>query len=119
MGQHFGLKKKHKLLVDSWPTVNFRNYSSLLPSSELLSVALLQVKFQALWPARRLFTIVVSLKRKRSVLSIKDKNEVADNIIFQKVLFYDEMCRFLSLISFVGFCSTLIVIFNNYSPKAK
>ena len=58
-------------------------------SSEWLRVALLQMKFHALWPARRLFTIVVSLNRKRSVLSVKDKNEVADDIVFQKVLFHD------------------------------
>ena len=47
------------------------------------------MKFHALGPARRLFTIVMSLKRKRSVLSIKDKNEVADDIVFQKALFHD------------------------------
>ena len=31
----------------------------------------------------RLFTIVMSLKRKRSDLSIKDKNEDVDDIVFQ------------------------------------
>ena len=58
-------------------------------SSEWLRVALLQVKFHTLWPAWRLFTIFMSLKRKRSVLSVKDKNEVADNIVFQKALFHN------------------------------
>ena len=33
----------------------------------------------------RLFTIVMSLKRKRSDLSIKDKNEDVDDIVFQMI----------------------------------
>ena len=33
----------------------------------------------------RLFAIVMSLKRKRSVLSIKDKNEDAGDIVFQMI----------------------------------
>ena len=33
----------------------------------------------------RLFIIVMSLKRKQSVLSIKDKNEDADDIVFQMI----------------------------------
>jgi len=50
------------------------------------------VKFHALWHGKkrskrheRLFTIVMSLKRKQSALSIKDKNEDADDIVFQMI----------------------------------
>ena len=44
----------------------------------------------------------MSLKPKRSVLSIKDKNEDGDDIVY----------RFLNLISFARFCSSLIFIFS-------
>ena len=80
-------------------------------SFEWLRIALLQVKFHALWPTQRLFTIVMSLKRKRSILSIKDKNEVADDILYSKKCRFTIKC-FLNLISFTGFCSSLIFIFS-------
>ena len=47
----------------------------------------------------RVFTIVMSLKRKRSVLSIKDKNEDADDIVFQmicKSVVYNKMSFLVS-----------------------
>ena len=58
-------------------------------SSDWLRVALL---LHALWHGKkralrheRLFTILMSLKRKRSDLSIKDKNEDVDDIVFQMI----------------------------------
>ena len=44
------------------------------------------------------FKIVMSLKRKRSILSIKDKNEDADDIVFQMIVncCFTIKCRFLN-----------------------
>ena len=53
-------------------------------------------------------------QRKQSVRSIKDKNEDADDIVFQmicKSVFFVIKCRFLNLIRFARFCSSLIFIF--------
>ena len=59
----------------------------------------------------------MSLKRKRSDLSIKDKNEDVDDIVFQM------MCKSVLLqlnvaflISFARFCSSLIFIFSVIRP---
>ena len=56
-------------------------------SSDWLRVALLlsEISRSMAREKTRLFTIVMSLKRKRSVLSIKDKNEDADDIVFQMI----------------------------------
>ena len=40
---------------------------------------------QSSYRHERLFAIVMSLKRQRSVLSIKDKNEDADDVVFQMI----------------------------------
>ena len=60
-------------------------------SSDWIRVALLlgEISHSMVWKtkklASRMFTIVMSLKRKRSVLSIKDKNEDAYDIAFQMI----------------------------------
>ena len=58
-----------------------------MTSSDWLRVALLlsEISRSMAREKTRLFTIVMSLKRKRSVLSIKDKNEDADDIVFQMI----------------------------------
>ena len=63
-------------------------------------------------------TIVMSLKCKRSVLSIKDKNEDADDIVFQMIC-KSVLSRLnvvsLNLTNFAWFCSSLIFIFSSNS----
>ena len=68
-------------------------------SSDWIRVALLLSEIHVLWHRKQrskrhepLFKIIMSLKRKRSILSIKDKNKDADDIVFQmivKLLFHD------------------------------
>ena len=69
------------------PSVSNEEHSMM--SSDWLRVALL---LHALWHGKkrskrheRLFTIVMFLKRKRSDLSITDKNEDVDDIVFQMI----------------------------------
>ena len=64
-------------------------------SSDWIRVALLlsEISPSMAWKKKKeasftnvtLFTIVMSLRRYRSVLSIKDKNEDADDIVFQMI----------------------------------
>ena len=55
----------------------------------------------------------MSLKRKRSVLSIKDKNEDAGDIVFQMICkIVVSPLNVVFLISFARFCSSLILIFS-------
>ena len=59
----------------------------------------------------------MSLKRKRSDLSIKDKNEDVDDIVFQmicKSVVLQLNVVFSDLNSFARFCSSLIFIFSVY-----
>ena len=58
----------------------------------------------------------MSLKRKPCVLSRKDKNKDADDIVFQMIcksaVSRTIQCRFLNLASFAGFCASLIFTFS-------
>ena len=86
-------------------------------SSDWLRVALLlsEISHFMAWktkkPASQMF--IHDRQCKRSVCSIKDKNEDADNVVLQiicKSVFFTIKCCFLNLISFAQFCSSLIFI---------
>ena len=86
--------------------------SDWLRVASLLSEILRSMAWKTKKEASR--TFIHDRHRKRSVLSIKDKNEDADDIVFQmicKSVFFAIKCLFLNLISFAWFCSSLIFIF--------
>ena len=88
-------------------------------SSEWLRVALLlsEILRSIAWKTKKLAsrTFIHDRQRKRFVLSIKDKNEDADDIALQmicKSVVSRSNVVLLNLISFARFCSSLIFIFS-------
>ena len=73
-------------LSNSTEEKNTKVISSLVYSQSFSSHHFLTYRNELLQLVRQcLLTIIMSLKRKRSVLSIKDKNEEVDDAVFQTI----------------------------------